>query len=476
MNYNISVDLINNNSKTSVLNIEQNENAIFDFSFNASTFKKKIKLTIKTPNKKYFIYDIINNQFRLPDEVIRDLGQYTCTLELFSNGERRSIKPFYYTVIRERKVEDEVTKAVSTLKKEIHGLSNSRTTFTTNSWYDGSGIPSDDFGDDDDYYLNLSNGDIYKKIFGIWERQGCIMGPIGPQGEPGKVGPAGPQGEQGPSGPRGEKGNTTQWYDGAGIPVIELGEEGDYYLDISTFDIYKKKKTHWERIGNISNGSSNSTGGNCSATKWYDGAGVPNMQIGQVGDYYLNTKNYDIYKKTETHWERIGNISGGGTSVSPPLDIEELDISDLVDKLKPYFLGSSEYEYLESNIENLYNYNNDIADAIEGVFEGDEEIPSPFVEKLLDELRPYIITSAEYEALEHKIEVLFNEIEELKKNGVVIPPPPEQEIERKVVVNGLDAIGDKYKYLLKGMSAEDIKKYLLFNSGESENILKRGDK
>lgn len=53
------------------------------------------------------------------------------------------------------------------------------------------------------------------------------------------------------------------------------------------------------------------------ASKWYDGAGSPNNNIGVEGDYYINTINGDIFKFTLSQWERIGNIRGSRGSIGP---------------------------------------------------------------------------------------------------------------------------------------------------------------
>lgn len=77
-------------------------------------------------------------------------------------------------------------------------------------WYTGSGVPSNSLGVDSDFYLNGSNGDVYKKASGSWGSpvanikgpQG-IQGPAGPTGPTGPAGPTGPTGSQGPVGPAG---------------------------------------------------------------------------------------------------------------------------------------------------------------------------------------------------------------------------------------------------------------------------------
>lgn len=45
--------------------------------------------------------------------------------------------------------------------------------------------------------------------------------------------------------------------------------------------------------------------------QWSDGTGLPSASSGKVGYYFLQIGTYDIYKKiSDTQWERIGNIRG----------------------------------------------------------------------------------------------------------------------------------------------------------------------
>jgi hypothetical protein len=63
-------------------------------------------------------------------------------------------------------------------------------------------------------------------------------------GPPGPIGPIGPIG---PVGPRG-----SVWFDGAGAPTTIIGaEEGDYYLDTTTGDVYLYDGSSWTLEGNI---------------------------------------------------------------------------------------------------------------------------------------------------------------------------------------------------------------------------------
>lgn len=50
--------------------------------------------------------------------------------------------------------------------------------------------------------------------------------------------------------------------------------------------------------------------GEVQIPEWLDGVGMPNPEFGKNGDYYLQLSNYDIFKKQSSVWERIGNIRG----------------------------------------------------------------------------------------------------------------------------------------------------------------------
>ena len=114
-------------------------------------------------------------------------------------------------------------------------------------WFDGEGLPTNDVGVSGDYFLNVSNADIYKKIGTSWQRIGNIKGTQGLQGEKGEKGEKGLKGDrgaagaQGPAGPQGSPGKAGSiWYDGIGEPETSLGVVSDYYLNIYNGDIYKK--------------------------------------------------------------------------------------------------------------------------------------------------------------------------------------------------------------------------------------------
>jgi parallel beta-helix repeat protein len=133
-------------------------------------------------------------------------------------------------------------------------------------WYFGASAPTSSTGHENDYYLNNSTWDIYRKSSGSWVLIGNIKGATGatgaqgaqgPEGSAGATGPQGPQGSagSGTTGPRGPQGpageNGAMWYFGASAPSNTTGNDNDYYLDNSTWDIYRKSSGSWVLIGNI---------------------------------------------------------------------------------------------------------------------------------------------------------------------------------------------------------------------------------
>lgn len=77
------------------------------------------------------------------------------------------------------------------------------------AWQQGAGAPGSGVGDNGDFYLNTTNGDIYgPKAAGAW---GSVIfsiaeGQQGPAGATGATGPQGPAGATGPAGPTGATG------------------------------------------------------------------------------------------------------------------------------------------------------------------------------------------------------------------------------------------------------------------------------
>ena len=134
------------------------------------------------------------------------------------------------------------------------------------------------------------------------------QGAAGPSGDSGASGAQGAQGAAGAVGNAGADGaNGSLWYFGAGVPSSGTGTTIDYYLNITTGDVFSKTSGSWIVIGSLKGpGGSDGTNG----ATWNNGAGAPSPSLGIDGDYYINTDNGDLYKKAAGSWGVIANIKG----------------------------------------------------------------------------------------------------------------------------------------------------------------------
>lgn len=93
------------------------------------------------------------------------------------------------------------------------------------TWLNGTGVPGPALGNDGDYYLRTTTGDVYAKTSGAWDIVANITGPAGTAG--------------------------SRWYNGTGVPAAGLGVNGDYYLRTTTNDVYAKASGSWSVVGNF---------------------------------------------------------------------------------------------------------------------------------------------------------------------------------------------------------------------------------
>lgn len=135
----------------------------------------------------------------------------------------------------------------------------------------------------------------------------------------------GGDGTDGTNGTNGIDGAT--WISGTAVPTTE-GVDGDYYLRTTNYEIYKKTGGTWNSIGNIKGLTGNN---GADGATWISKTATPTTE-GNDGDYYLNTTDYEIYKKISGTWNSIGNIKGadGADGVVDPTSISQLP-SDLTD-------------------------------------------------------------------------------------------------------------------------------------------------
>lgn len=93
------------------------------------------------------------------------------------------------------------------------------------AWLNGTAVPAPALGNDGDYYLRTTNGDVYAKASGAWTVVANITGPAGTPG--------------------------ATWYNGAGVPASGLGVNGDYYLRTTNSDVYFKASGAWSLVGSL---------------------------------------------------------------------------------------------------------------------------------------------------------------------------------------------------------------------------------
>jgi len=144
---------------------------------------------------------------------------------------------------------------------------------------------------------NEYNGDsIY-----IWDADATEWSLIGPGAEA--------------TGPTGPTGASTEWTNGPTGPTAGQGNDGDYYLDDSTGDVYNKSSGTWNFISNMEgptgpSGSNGPTGPTGASTEWTNGSTGPTSGQGSTGDYYLDDSTGDVFSKATGSWTFISNMEG----------------------------------------------------------------------------------------------------------------------------------------------------------------------
>ncbi len=184
-------------------------------------------------------------------------------------------------------------------------------------WFSGTESPNISFGKIGDFYLDEDDHIIYKFTDNGWVMIGQLQ-----TGES----------QDGQDGQDGEDG--TSFLSGNGAPANTLGKNEDLYLNISTYDLYKKTNGSWSLIGNIkgADGSDGQDGSDGSdgqqgepGTPGQDGATIlsgaldPTTEQGKDGDLYFNTMSSDLFQKVDGVWTKIANIRGeaGEDGITP---------------------------------------------------------------------------------------------------------------------------------------------------------------
>jgi len=177
----------------------------------------------------------------------------------------------------------------------------------------GSGNPSNAFGNNGDFYINTSNNTLFgPKTSSGWGSGQSLIGPTGPQGPQGNQGPAGatgPQGQTGLTGPTGTQGPIGQTgpagATGATGPEGPQGPAGGPQGPIGLTGPQGTPGTDGKTI--------------------LSGTNNPTVTTGTNGDFYINTSNNIIFgPKINGNWPNgvslIGpqGIQGAQGPTGPP--------------------------------------------------------------------------------------------------------------------------------------------------------------
>jgi hypothetical protein len=204
-----------------------------------------------------------------------------------------------------------------------------------NVWLNGTTSPVNSLGEINNFYINTSNGDYYKKTgANSWTLLGNLTGPQGPAGQIGANGQAGQTGAQGAQGLQGLQGvqgiqgvagnNGPLWLNGTSVPNNSAGAINDFYINTLTGDYYKKTgASTWTLQANLT-GPAGQTGAQglqgtqgiqgiagSNGSVWSSGTSVPNNSDGAINDFYINTATGNYYKKTgASTWTLQANLTG----------------------------------------------------------------------------------------------------------------------------------------------------------------------
>jgi hypothetical protein len=161
--------------------------------------------------------------------------------------------------------------------------------------------------------MYLNTGHLLVKRF-LLVAMACLIALASCKGPHGPEGPQGIEGPQGPIGPAGENGSVM--YAGEEDPTIEIGENGDYYLNQNTGELYGPKDGDgWGNPIIVLMGEDGQDGANGEdgkdGTQIHSGTGSPDASVGVVGDFYIDTANQNLYgPKTDSGWGNPIDLNG----------------------------------------------------------------------------------------------------------------------------------------------------------------------
>ena len=203
-------------------------------------------------------------------------------------------------------------------------------------WLTGSGVPSTAIGNVDDMYIDVTSDAVYQKVdASTW------VFVVNLKGLPGDTG------AQGLAGTNGIDGRTV--LNGTSDPANALGQDGDFYINTTSFEIFGPKATGaWpagvalrgpQGVQGIQGvigltgpqgdagpqGPAGSDGTNGTASVWRNGNGAPAVGLGNDTDFYLDNLTGDAWYKSAGTWSNVTNITGpAGANYDPDTTVLNL--------------------------------------------------------------------------------------------------------------------------------------------------------
>lgn len=167
---------------------------------------------------------------------------------------------------------------------------------------DDDGEPGGELGSDGFYYIDRISLNLWKKVSGIWDLIGGLVGAPTPG---------------------------TLISRGTVVPDDGFGVDGYYYFRIDTGDLYHKEGGSWTLEG-----SWLATPTPASSI-FLAGPGAPADILGENDNYYRDTDTQEIYQKQADSWVQIGNWLGGGGGSSGPFEVGTWDMTGAISPAVP---------------------------------------------------------------------------------------------------------------------------------------------
>ncbi|WP_433895440.1 hypothetical protein [Sphingobacterium mizutaii] len=175
-------------------------------------------------------------------------------------------------------------------------------------------------------------------------------------GEQGPKGDKGDKGEQGDVGAKGADG--TKVLSGTTAPAANLGNIGDYYIDLALTNIYGPKTANsWGNPTSLKGAQGENGENGKDGLSLLSGNVAPTMDIGKVGDLYFNLSTLTIHgPKNLDNWGTSYPLASTQNSGVHVILIKNVKFSLPAKEREDYNLTKPNFSYVNNEI-NLGNVN-----------------------------------------------------------------------------------------------------------------------